>query len=463
MDAGGFLPEGNEFENAVFLHNNPKIDWGIFDHIYCIHFKPYEKRYEEIKETLSKVGIFGRDNFSFWYTEPNPEYDRLYQKMLSEKKIFDWNETRKCGDFGNSKIFNLAMNSYRMLQDAYDKGYGRILVCEDDIVFLKDKRLLAEYMRNFPEELDVVNMDYWLLPLDRGKTHKKILKSHSVNKYYSETTGLVENVNASLISLSRNAVRHVLDNLRKKFKVADYYTSWHPDVPVKDEIRFGISNTNLAVQRVLDGANNCQSFHANNWRYSKSHHLDLYMYDTYEKSEILPLKKRISREFPRMRIALVTIARDEDNYIDEWVDYNLLIGFDDIFIYQNGGWKCNLKKKYPNVHLLDGDIFDLTKVGQDNFYNHFKDTYGKEYDWVAFIDVDEFLNIVDESYDHNIKLFLNDYSDKDSVSIYWKLFGTSDLKKVKDDDFSCINRFTKCQSHLNVITKTIYNFSRLMK
>ena len=114
LDASGFLSDKEEFKKAIFRYENPEIDWGIFDHIYCIHFKPYEKRFEEIKETLSGVGILGRDNFSFWYTEPNPEYDRLYREMLSEKKIFDWNETRECGDFGNSKIFNLAVNSQKM-------------------------------------------------------------------------------------------------------------------------------------------------------------------------------------------------------------------------------------------------------------------------------------------------------------------------------------------------------------
>lgn len=36
-----------------------------------------------------------------------------------------------------------------------------------------------------------------------------------------------------------------------------------------------------------------------------------------------------------MKTALVCIARDEDNYIDEWINYNLKIVFDKIFVFAN--------------------------------------------------------------------------------------------------------------------------------
>ena len=32
------------------------------------------------------------------------------------------------------------------------------------------------------------------------------------------------------------------------------------------------------------------------------------------------------------KIAVVAIAKDEDNYLAEWTDYHLRLGFDDIFI-----------------------------------------------------------------------------------------------------------------------------------
>jgi hypothetical protein len=37
----------------------------------------------------------------------------------------------------------------------------------------------------------------------------------------------------------------------------------------------------------------------------------------------------------KKKIALVCIAKDEDLYLQDWIDYHLKLGFDDIHIYQN--------------------------------------------------------------------------------------------------------------------------------
>ena len=42
-----------------------------------------------------------------------------------------------------------------------------------------------------------------------------------------------------------------------------------------------------------------------------------------------------------MDLALVCIAKNEDPYIEEWVNYNLKLGFDKVFIYENN-WRCKL-------------------------------------------------------------------------------------------------------------------------
>lgn len=34
-----------------------------------------------------------------------------------------------------------------------------------------------------------------------------------------------------------------------------------------------------------------------------------------------------------MKTALVAIAKDEDNYLKEWVEYHLKIGFDDVYVF----------------------------------------------------------------------------------------------------------------------------------
>ena len=56
----------------------------------------------------------------------------------------------------------------------------------------------------------------------------------------------------------------------------------------------------------------------------------------------------------KKKIALVTLAHKDDLYIQEWIEYNLKLGFDDIFIYQNN-WKWDGYKPNDKVHIYDYD------------------------------------------------------------------------------------------------------------
>ena len=55
-----------------------------------------------------------------------------------------------------------------------------------------------------------------------------------------------------------------------------------------------------------------------------------------------------------MNVALVCIAKNEDNYIEEWVNYHLKLGFDKIFIYQND-WRTSLENERVEKIEFDGD------------------------------------------------------------------------------------------------------------
>lgn len=162
-----------------------------------------------------------------------------------------------------------------------------------------------------------------------------------------------------------------------------------------------------------------------------------------------------------MNVALVCIAKNEDKYIEEWVQYNLYLGFDHIFIYQND-WIYNIDSPFITNIPFNG-------VGmQENAYNNFLQYYSKGYDWVAFFDVDEFLVLKKHN---DIKSFLKEYLDYNGVAINWYLFGDNNLKEPTND-YSVLKRFTKrrksMDKHVKCIVKTnlnaeysIHNFSEL--
>lgn len=144
-----------------------------------------------------------------------------------------------------------------------------------------------------------------------------------------------------------------------------------------------------------------------------------------------------------MNVALVCIAKNEDNYIEEWVNYHLKLGFDKIFIYQND-WRTSLENERVEKIEFDGDRM------QEVAYNNFLRMRSDGYDWVAFFDVDEFLVLKKHK---NIKDFIEVYKDYNGIGINWVLFGDNNL--TFDGNYSVLERFTKRQKEVNEHIKTI--------
>ena len=152
-----------------------------------------------------------------------------------------------------------------------------------------------------------------------------------------------------------------------------------------------------------------------------------------------------------MNIALVAIVKNEDAYIDEWLDYNFSIGFTHAFIYQNNWRYAGDKARYDNVTWIEFD----GEERQLHAYNDFLFNRSAGYDFAAFIDVDEFIVL---NKDKDLPTFLADFTEEQAVSLNWKLFGDSHLDF--DGDCSVIKRFTWCQRGFNEHVKTIVNLNK---
>jgi hypothetical protein len=145
-----------------------------------------------------------------------------------------------------------------------------------------------------------------------------------------------------------------------------------------------------------------------------------------------------------MKVALVCIAKNEDHYIDEWINYHLKLGFDDIIIYRNN-WEYS--NDNPRVKIINYP----GQARQIPAYNEFISRNVGIYDWAAVFDVDEFLVLKKHS---NIKEFLTDYESYNAVGINWAIFGSNGIESVSDS-YSLLERFTKRESSVNLHIKTI--------
>lgn len=152
-----------------------------------------------------------------------------------------------------------------------------------------------------------------------------------------------------------------------------------------------------------------------------------------------------------MNVALVCIAKNEDQYLKEWVYYNIILGFNKIFIYENN-WRS--KFNFYNIVKIPFD----GEAKQVESYNHFLKNYSKDFDWVAFFDVDEFLVLKKHN---NVQELLKSYEDLKCLCINWILFGDNNLKKVDNNNYKVLSRFTRRSKRVAREIKSIVNLKKI--
>ena len=128
-----------------------KINWDQYaDYIFCINYLPNNKL-NSISDILYNEGINIYDNskFSFIYDVEHKlfmnEFNDIKEntfKLLNLNKRFNQNNT--------SYVFYVGMITYKILKIAQYFKYKKIIIFEDDIIFLKDKN----YLKN---ALDFIN------------------------------------------------------------------------------------------------------------------------------------------------------------------------------------------------------------------------------------------------------------------------------------------------------------------
>ena len=143
----------------------------------------------------------------------------------------------------------------------------------------------------------------------------------------------------------------------------------------------------------------------------------------------------------RNRIALCAIGRRENRYAREFVEHYLALGFDHIYLYDNG-------REYEErlVDALSDDVGDrltivpwsFTENAQRSAYNDCYHRFGSRYAWMAFFDFDEFLTIVNGQ---DIHLWLDGYRESQCVLVNWMNYTDNGL--IEDDGRLLAERFTE--------------------
>lgn len=187
-----------------------------FDCIYCITSRRDSKRKQNFIKQTKELGIY--EDITFHYFEENQPIEYLNIKRIQNRLLC---ENRK-------RELSCTISHYLCVKDAYQNNYNRILICEDDVYFLKNLNDIKLLLDNMPEDFDLIRFCW--------------LNSYCDNFHYTKLNS-GNHASAACYSLSKSGIKQYIDHTENVcLEVADWFGYIIP--PEKFNVYY--SNTHLA-------------------------------------------------------------------------------------------------------------------------------------------------------------------------------------------------------------------------
>ena len=140
-------------------------------------------------------------------------------------------------------------------------------------------------------------------------------------------------------------------------------------------------------------------------------------------------------------LSVCAIFKNEAPYLREWIEYHRLQGVEKFYLYNNGSSDNFLEILGPYieknvVHLTNWPTPKNAKnhtATQTNAYNNAIKNFKNSSEWIAFIDIDEFIVPMKQL---SLKAYLHQFDLEPlvgAICVNWQLFGTSHINKLGDD------------------------------
>jgi hypothetical protein len=147
-----------------------------------------------------------------------------------------------------------------------------------------------------------------------------------------------------------------------------------------------------------------------------------------------------------MKLGIASIQRNRGKWIVEWLAFHMLVGFESFYIYAhktNDGMTetlLKLARRYNiKIHLLDEQ-----PQPQLQAYHHALNAYGREVDWLAFLDGDEFL-LPAQGLHVGPSLAQFETRALSALAVYWVCYGSNG--HVKDPDGLVLQDYPRHSAH----------------
>jgi len=137
-------------------------------------------------------------------------------------------------------------------------------------------------------------------------------------------------------------------------------------------------------------------------------------------------------------LSICAIFKNEAPYFKEWIEFHKLQGVEHFFLYNNNSDDDYLTVLQPYINSGELTLkqwsyeFNSNESGvwtyiQNGAYTDCIQKYGTMTNWLAVIDLDEFLFCPSGQ---DLPSFLIDYEEYGGVCVNWRMFGTSHLETI---------------------------------
>jgi hypothetical protein len=201
--------------------------------------------------------------------------------------------------------------------------------------------------------------------------------------------------------------------------------------------------------------------------FSSSSRSTLEMHSQYSSSDSsMQLQQH---EIPQS-VAICAIQKGGIPYLEEWIDYNMLLGFDKIYLYDNSdhhelhNW--TYREDYVDIVHFPG------RKRQFSAYRHCAKRVRRDaqHTWVAFLDLDEFVVLKKHRYIFEfIEDILTQHQEINSrkwnilggIALNWFMFDFND--QIEYQPLPLTLRFQRREAAINMNVKTIVNMALYRK
>lgn len=161
--------------------------------------------------------------------------------------------------------------------------------------------------------------------------------------------------------------------------------------------------------------------------------------------------------------AVCAICKNENPYILEWVAYQKLSGFDQVFVYDNDS-DDGTSEALIRLH----NAGEITRIywpriadvaPQRSAYADFLERFSGNYDWALICDLDEFLCIDVGNVKDFIAVATQRCPEVSAIAIPWLVFGASGQDDIYDE--LVVKRFTHCEKSCDGAVKPLFKPSQV--